>query len=55
VVMEAMKMEHSIIAPASGIVESLHCKVGEVVPDGVILAVVVEVDTGDAFPTSGAV
>jgi 3-methylcrotonyl-CoA carboxylase alpha subunit len=54
VVMEAMKMEHSIIAPASGIVESLHCKVGEVVPDGVILAVVVDVDSGDAFPTSGA-
>lgn len=42
VVMEAMKMEHRIVAPASGVLESLHCRVDEVVQDGALLAVIEE-------------
>ena len=36
-VMEAMKMEHTIRAPADGIVEKIHYKVGEQVDEGVEL------------------
>ncbi|MFO0988405.1 MAG: acetyl/propionyl/methylcrotonyl-CoA carboxylase subunit alpha [Alphaproteobacteria bacterium] len=36
-VMEAMKMEHTIRAPADGIVEKIHFKVGEQVDEGVEL------------------
>ncbi len=36
-VMEAMKMEHTIRAPADGIVEKVHFKVGEQVDEGVEL------------------
>jgi 3-methylcrotonyl-CoA carboxylase alpha subunit len=36
-VMEAMKMEHTITAPASGVVKAYRCAVGEQVTDGVEL------------------
>lgn len=34
VVLEAMKMEHAIVAPADGVVEAVRFAVGEQVPDG---------------------
>lgn len=37
VVLEAMKMEHSIEAPHDGIVKSVHCKVGSRVAEGALL------------------
>ena len=37
VVVEAMKMEHSIRAPADGTVTAIHCKPGERVSEGVAL------------------
>ncbi|MDQ8029409.1 MAG: biotin/lipoyl-containing protein, partial [Brevundimonas sp.] len=40
VVLEAMKMEHALIAPFDGVVESVSVTVGEQVGDGVVLAVV---------------
>jgi len=40
-VMEAMKMEHTVQASASGIVESVNCKLGDVVAEQTKLAVVV--------------
>lgn len=40
-VVEAMKMEHAVKAPCSGIVEELHAFEGAQVEDGQILAVVV--------------
>jgi len=46
-VMEAMKMEHTIVAPASGFLKALHCRVDEVVQDGAILAEVEESSEGD--------
>jgi len=36
-VMEAMKMEHRVVAPADGTVEAIHAEVGELVDDGVEL------------------
>jgi 3-methylcrotonyl-CoA carboxylase alpha subunit len=38
--MEAMKMEHTIVSPVSGILQSISYKVGDVVADGAMLAVV---------------
>ncbi|HSV19574.1 MAG TPA: acetyl/propionyl/methylcrotonyl-CoA carboxylase subunit alpha [Casimicrobiaceae bacterium] len=43
VILEAMKMEHTIAAPAAGIVEAIHCAVGERVAEGIDL-----VDLADA-------
>ena len=37
VVLEAMKMEHSIRAPHAGIVKALHCTEGELVSEGAVL------------------
>jgi 3-methylcrotonyl-CoA carboxylase alpha subunit len=37
-VLEAMKMEHTIVAPAAGTVEQLHYGVGEQVAEGALLA-----------------
>jgi biotin carboxyl carrier protein len=37
-VMEAMKMEHAIKAPASGVLTELRYKVNAIVKDGAILA-----------------
>jgi 3-methylcrotonyl-CoA carboxylase alpha subunit len=34
VILEAMKMEHTIVAPVDGIVSQVHFKVGEQVSDG---------------------
>ncbi len=44
VLMEAMKMEHSIAAPADGRVASVHCAVGDTVAEGAEL-VVIEAET----------
>jgi 3-methylcrotonyl-CoA carboxylase alpha subunit len=33
-VMEAMKMEHSIVAPKDGVIESCLCKVGDQIQEG---------------------
>ncbi|WP_233491172.1 biotin carboxylase N-terminal domain-containing protein [Blastococcus sp. TBT05-19] len=40
-VLEAMKMEHPVVAPAAGVVQSLHVAVGAQVETGATLAVVV--------------
>ncbi|GLK90829.1 acetyl/propionyl/methylcrotonyl-CoA carboxylase subunit alpha [Pseudomonas turukhanskensis] len=45
VVLEAMKMEHSIRAPQDGIVKALYCAEGEMVAEG---AVLVELEPGSA-------
>jgi len=42
VVMEAMKMEHTVRATASGTVECINCQVGEVVADQAVLATIIE-------------
>ncbi|MEX1074437.1 MAG: acetyl-CoA carboxylase biotin carboxyl carrier protein subunit, partial [Burkholderiales bacterium] len=33
-ILEAMKMEHTIIAPADGVVKAIHFAAGEQVPEG---------------------
>lgn len=38
--LEAMKMEHSISSPCSGVLKSLSCSPGVLVADGEVLAVV---------------
>jgi len=43
VVLEAMKMEHSIRAPKAGVVKALHCQEGEMVAEGDVL---VEMQSG---------
>jgi propionyl-CoA carboxylase alpha chain len=40
--LEAMKMEHQILAPAAGVVATLHAEVGSQVETGAVLAVVTE-------------
>ncbi|GAB3978976.1 biotin carboxylase N-terminal domain-containing protein [Actinoallomurus acanthiterrae] len=40
--LEAMKMEHEILAPAAGVVTALHAEVGRQVETGAVLAVVAE-------------
>ncbi|MGI5228273.1 acetyl/propionyl/methylcrotonyl-CoA carboxylase subunit alpha [Actinoallomurus sp. CA-142502] len=40
--LEAMKMEHQILAPAGGVVTALHAEVGAQVETGAVLAVVTE-------------
>jgi propionyl-CoA carboxylase alpha chain len=40
--LEAMKMEHQILAPADGVVATLHAEVGGQVETGAVLAVVTE-------------
>jgi propionyl-CoA carboxylase alpha chain len=40
--LEAMKMEHQILAPADGVVTALHAEVGGQVETGAVLAVVTE-------------
>ncbi|HKM36374.1 MAG TPA: acetyl/propionyl/methylcrotonyl-CoA carboxylase subunit alpha [Thiopseudomonas sp.] len=44
VVLEAMKMEHSISAPHDGIVQNIFCAEGDMVSDGMVL---VELDGGE--------
>lgn len=37
VILEAMKMEHQIVAPADGTITAIHCREGELVQPGVDL------------------
>jgi 3-methylcrotonyl-CoA carboxylase alpha subunit len=37
IVMEAMKMEHSIVAPADGVLTKIHFYAGDIVDEGVEL------------------
>ena len=37
-VMDAMKMEHEIRAPQSGLIAGLHCEAGDAVLEGAVLA-----------------
>jgi 3-methylcrotonyl-CoA carboxylase alpha subunit len=39
IVMEAMKMEHTIVAPAASVVDKLLCAVGEQVREGAELLI----------------
>ncbi|WP_448640305.1 carboxyl transferase domain-containing protein [Geodermatophilus sp. URMC 63] len=48
VVLEAMKMEHVVIAPAGGVLTGLAVRVGDVVTAGAVLAGVVPGEVGDA-------
>jgi 3-methylcrotonyl-CoA carboxylase alpha subunit len=42
IVMEAMKMEHTVTAPAAGVVETVNCDVGDQVREGTeLLAIAV--------------
>jgi propionyl-CoA carboxylase alpha chain len=43
-VLEAMKMEHPVLAPTDGVVETLAVEVGQQVETGAVLAVVTESD-----------
>jgi len=47
IVMEAMKMEHSISSPFDGVVEQVNVSVGDIVTDGAELARVVQSDRRD--------
>jgi biotin carboxyl carrier protein len=40
-VLEAMKMQNSIVAPANGTLVSTHCEQGQMVRKGALLAVIV--------------
>ncbi|MDO9623250.1 MAG: biotin/lipoyl-containing protein, partial [Pseudomonas sp.] len=42
VVLEAMKMEHSIRAPHTGTVKALYCSEGEMVSEGSVLVELIE-------------
>jgi propionyl-CoA carboxylase alpha chain len=42
VVLEAMKMEHTVVAPLDGVVTALHVRPGDQVESGQALAVVEE-------------
>ena len=44
VVLEAMKMEHALVAPFDGVVESVSVGVGDQVGEGTVLAVVKPAD-----------
>lgn len=37
VMLEAMKLQHSLVAPRDGVVETIHCETGMQVKEGVIL------------------
>ena len=45
VVIETMKMEHSLRAAGAGTVQAIHCAVGDTVADGALL---VELEPADA-------
>ena len=42
IILEAMKMEHQIVAPRDGTVAGIHCKEGELVQPGVELVTMKE-------------
>ncbi len=48
VVLEAMKMEHSIRAPQAGIVKALYCGEGEMVGEGTVLVELEDVQDGES-------
>jgi acetyl-CoA carboxylase carboxyltransferase component len=58
-VLEAMKMEHEVVAPTTGVVRRIEVGVGETVEEGQVLAVIqrdeeiVRRDTQNALPTLG--
>jgi len=45
--MEAMKMEHTVLAPAAGTVTELHCGVGDNLKAGHVLLTFDADDAGD--------
>ena len=47
VVVEAMKTEHSLVAPFDGVVQALRASVGEQVDEGVVIALVAPIDKGE--------
>ena len=51
VILEAMKMEHEIVAETGGVVRQIHVEVGETVDEGQLLAVV---EPGASAPQDGA-
>jgi 3-methylcrotonyl-CoA carboxylase alpha subunit len=53
-ILEAMKMEHTVIAPAAGTVSAVHYRQGDQVSEGVDLIDVdaVDADIGGATPTA---
>ncbi len=53
-VLEAMKMEHVIRAPAAGVVAGVNVRVGQAVDTGTELAHVEEAETGDRADSPGA-
>jgi propionyl-CoA carboxylase alpha chain len=53
-VLEAMKMEHPVLAPADGVVTHLYVEVGQQVETGAVLAVVTEAETGVNEETADA-
>ncbi len=48
VVLEAMKMQHTVLAPADGVVAELRVKEGDQVTTGQVLAVMAELEHPDA-------
>jgi len=52
IVMEAMKMEHAIVANMSGVVDRFNCTVGDIVDASHILAVITEEEVDDGDVTS---
>jgi propionyl-CoA carboxylase alpha chain len=51
-VLEAMKMEHPVVAPAAGVVTSLPAREGQQVETGAVLAVVTEHESGEISDAS---
>jgi 3-methylcrotonyl-CoA carboxylase alpha subunit len=51
-ILEAMKMEHTVIAPAAGTVSAVHYRQGDQVSEGVDLIDVAAADRGGAAPTA---
>jgi len=49
VIMEAMKMEHTVVAPEAGMVSDVRCAVGDQVDNGQVLVVVVPADGAEAI------
>ena len=41
-VLEAMKMEHALVAPRDGVIEAVHASAGQQVADGDVLVMLVE-------------
>jgi propionyl-CoA carboxylase alpha chain len=52
-VIEAMKMEHAITAPAAGVLTELRVAPGEQVNSGDVLAIVTATDAGEAATDAG--